>query len=57
MSRLRERLGKLPRRYRWVAHNLIGHPLMGVLQVIGAWEIAEAIHYHTMPAGEDDDDE
>lgn len=47
--RMRTLLGKLPTKYRWTLHNVVGHPLMGLLQLVGADELAEAAHFHTMP--------
>lgn len=35
----------------WFFHNTIGHPLMGVLQLIGFKELAEYVHDVTLPKG------
>lgn len=42
-------LSKLPLQYQWTLHNVVGHPLMGILQLVGAYELAEAIHENTIP--------
>lgn len=51
---MRRALSKLPLRYRYTLHNVVGHPLMGLLQLVGADELAEAAHWYTLPLKEVD---
>ena len=42
-------LGRLPTRFQWTAHNLVGHPVMEVLFQVGALEASEWVHEATTP--------
>ena len=44
-------LGRLPKRWRWTLHNLVGHPLMEVLSQAGLHRWAERVHDLTVPVG------
>ncbi|MDB4930532.1 MAG: hypothetical protein JWM10_3016 [Myxococcaceae bacterium] len=48
---LPDRLARLPSRWRWALHNLVGHPLSELLFQLGAWRLADAVHDATAPAG------
>lgn len=38
--------------WSWLFHNLIGHPLMGILSFLGFQEAAERVHEATLPRSE-----
>lgn len=40
----------------WFIHNVVGHPLMGILQAIGLNNLGTKIHDVTIP-GENDESE
>ena len=42
-------LKKLPRRFKWSIHNIVGHPLMEVCNWYGLYTLAEKIHDKTLP--------
>ena len=42
-------LGRLPVRFQWTLHNIIGHPLSEILHQIGAAAWSEAAHDLTVP--------
>lgn len=46
---LPERLGRLPERWQWTLHNLVGHPLSEVLFQVGLRRWSEYIHDITTP--------
>ena len=37
-------------KYKYLIHNLIGHPLMGILELFGFNTLAERVHDMTLPA-------
>lgn len=40
---------RLPPRLRWAPHNLLGHPLMELLHLVGARAAAERVHAWSQP--------
>lgn len=46
---LRQRLGRLPIRWRWTLHNLVGHPASELLYQLGARSLGNAVHDATLP--------
>ena len=40
---------KLPEKYHYSIHNLLGHPLMEVCHILGKPELADKIHDLTLP--------
>ena len=44
-------IGRLPLKYRWTVHNLIGHPLSELLAMCGYVDLGDAVHERTMPPG------
>ena len=42
-------LARLPAKYRWTLHNLLGHPLSEVFHLLGLSTASEWIHDVTMP--------
>jgi hypothetical protein len=50
-------LARLPPRWRWTLHNLVGHPLSELLWQAGARELSNVVHDATVPAGGDRDPE
>lgn len=42
-------INKLPNRFKYAVHNLVGHPLMEVCNWYGFYELAERIHDKTLP--------
>ncbi len=47
---LPEHLTRLPERYRWTPHNLLGHPLSEVLYLLGFKSLSNRVHDATVPA-------
>jgi len=43
-------LQKLPNKYQWTLHNLVGHPAMEVLYLLGFSRSADWIHRVTVPS-------
>lgn len=43
-------LGKLPVRFQWTLHNLVGHPLSELLFQCGYEDLSDAVHDITLPA-------
>lgn len=39
----------LPEKYRWTAHNLVGHPLSEVLHLMGSRRWSKWAHDVTLP--------
>jgi len=39
------------RRFRWSVHNIIGHPLMEVCNILGYNKLGTKIHDITIPKG------
>lgn len=46
-------INKLPKKYRWTIHNLIAHPLMEIVHILGATELGNKIHDITAPSDEE----
>ena len=46
---LQRRLGKLPLRWRWAPHNLVGHPLSEVIYQLGLRSLGHYVHDITVP--------
>lgn len=46
---MRRFLGRLPVRWRWTLHNMIGHPLSEVAYQFGLRDLSNAIHDQTIP--------
>ena len=42
-------LGRLPPRFRWTLHNLVGHPVREVLYQVGCKDLGKAVTYATTP--------
>lgn len=42
-------LNKLPKRFQFTLHNLIGHPLMEIFYQLGFHDLAVFIHDNTQP--------
>jgi hypothetical protein len=42
-------LGRLPTRWRWTFHNLLGHPLSEILFQLGFHSASELVHDRTIP--------
>jgi hypothetical protein len=42
-------IDKLPKRFSWTIHNLIGHPLMEICYLIGLDSLGDKIHDGTVP--------
>jgi hypothetical protein len=36
---------------RWAFHNIVGHPIMGLLHLCGAHTLAMRVHDATLPGG------
>lgn len=42
-------LGRLPMRLRWALHNLVAHPVSGLLYRLGLRQWADLVHDITIP--------
>jgi hypothetical protein len=42
-------IAKLPEKYQWSIHNLIGHPLSEVFHILGLETLSKQVHDKTMP--------
>ena len=42
-------IAKLPEKYQWSLHNLIGHPLSEVFHIIGLESLSKKVHDGTLP--------
>jgi hypothetical protein len=42
-------LGRLPTRWRWTLHNLLGHPISEILFQLGFHNTSELVHDCTIP--------
>jgi hypothetical protein len=42
-------LRKLPKKYQWVLHNIVGHPVMEIVYQLGFGNLANDIHDWTAP--------
>ena len=40
---------KLPEKYQWTIHNLIGHPMSEIFHLLGFENLSKKIHDKTMP--------
>jgi hypothetical protein len=49
------RLGRLPTRFQWTLHNLVGHPLSEVCFQLGFEGLSAWFHDRTMPHGVGDE--
>ena len=48
-------LGRLPIRFQWSLHNLVGHPLSEVCFQLGLEDLSAWFHDRTMPYGVGDE--
>ena len=53
--RLRPLLCKISPRLRWAPHNLVGHPLMEVLEILGLTRASRWVHDVTLPSVEQEE--
>jgi len=42
-------LGRLPPRFQWTVHNIVGHPLSELLYQFGLTDMSDTIHEATVP--------
>ena len=42
-------MNRLPENIQWAIHNIIGHPLYGILCLCGYEDLGEAVHDATVP--------
>ena len=49
LNRLPRLLARLPQRFQWAAHNIIGHPLMELSKQLGWHQLSVRIHDGTDP--------
>ena len=49
---MRSLINKLPKRFQWTIHNMIGHPLMEIVYQLGFSDLATSIHIATSPEEE-----
>ena len=50
---MRSFISKLPSKYHYTIHNLIGHPLMEIVYQLGFSNLSELIHSATTPEEQD----
>jgi hypothetical protein len=50
MTYLPRLLARLPDRFQWLVHNIVGHPLSELLYQIGLGLWADYVHDFTIPA-------
>jgi len=43
--------------FKWTIHNMIAHPLMELLHLIGLGRLGESLHLWTLPLDHDQDHE
>ncbi len=46
---MKQLITKLPPKYRMTIHNIVGHPLMEILNLVGLETIANIVHDSTLP--------
>jgi len=49
---MRSLINKLPKRFQWTIHNMIGHPLMEIVYQLGFSDLSTSIHIATSPEEE-----
>lgn len=42
-------LGRLPERFQWTLHNIVGHPLSEILFQVGLGTLSNRVHDATVP--------
>jgi len=42
-------ISKLPEKYQWSVHNLIGHPISEIFHILGLEKLSKQIHDITLP--------
>ncbi len=42
-------IAKLPEKYQWSLHNLIGHPISEIFHILGFENLSKQIHDATLP--------
>lgn len=52
MRSIRKVLQKLPKRFQWTLHNVVGHPVSEVLYQLGFEKLSAKVHDHTAPFNE-----
>jgi|GEM_PF-5850147 len=40
---------RLPPKFRWTPHNLIGHPMSEILHLLGEEALSDLVHDATLP--------
>jgi hypothetical protein len=48
-QRVRKLLTRLPQRFQWTIHNIVGHPLSEILYQMGYENLGNAVHDGTVP--------
>ena len=46
-------INKLPKKFKWTIHNIVAHPLMEIVYLLGHPELSEKIHDLTIPTQTD----
>lgn len=49
-------INKLPDRFKWTIHNIIGHPLSEIVFQLGMKKVSDKIHDITAPSVEEDNE-
>lgn len=42
-------ISKLPQKFQWSIHNLIGHPFSEILHLVGLENLSQQVHDSTIP--------
>ena len=46
---MKKLINKLPKKFKWTLHNVVAHPLMEVVYLLGYSKLSEKIHELTIP--------
>ena len=49
------KLSKVPARWQWTLHNLVGHPMSEIAYQLGAYSLSDIFHNVTIPIRQDVD--
>ena len=52
---IKNTINKLPQKYKWTIHNLVAHPLMEFLHIIGYSELGNKLHDITVPSDQQEE--
>lgn len=47
-------ISKLPEKFQWSIHNIIGHPIAEILHLVGLDNLSQQVHDLTLPPEQDE---